>query len=426
MPSALLIVAGLAGLLVGADLLVRGGAALASHLGVRPIVVGLTVVALGTSLPELAVGIDSVRQGSPGLAVGNIVGTNLVNILLILGVSALIRPIAFERRTLRFDLPAMTGASLALWLLARDGSLTRVEGTILCLGGVAYTAGIVWTSRREAAPVHADYASHSERGRRGLVPRALTVIAGIGLVLVGAELLVDGSIEVARSLEVSEATIGLTVIAIGTSAPELVTTLTSTVRGDRDIAVGNLLGSTVYNIDLPARQTRAGGWLHRPARGGLRGHRVVPRPAQRHDAEDLGLLGGVVRQQRRHPRAHADGRDVQLHGQQHPARGSEQVRSAVVGRHREVLRQAHDGRPRQGRRGARRSRQHVGPGKGADLGRSALDGVEALVVGQRADRGARDASGPVRVELLRQRRRPPHEHGHRAARADSRAPRPVM
>jgi cation:H+ antiporter len=251
MSSALLIVAGLAGLLVGADLLVRGGAALASHLGVRPIVVGLTVVALGTSLPELAVGIDAVREGSPGLAVGNIVGTNLVNILFILGLSALILPIAFERRTLRFDLPAMTGACLALWLLALDGSLSRVDGTVLCLGGVAYTAGIIWTSRKESAPVREDYASRSERAtRRGLLLRVLTLFAGIGLVLVGAELLVDGSIEIARSLEVSEATIGLTVIAIGTSAPELVTTLTSTLRGDRDIAVGNLLGSSVYNVAL--------------------------------------------------------------------------------------------------------------------------------------------------------------------------------
>jgi cation:H+ antiporter len=252
MSSALLIVAGLAGLLVGADLLVRGGAALASHLGVKPIVIGLTVVALGTSLPELAVGIDAVRQGSPGLAVGNIVGANLVNLLFVLGLSALICPIAFERRTLRFDLPAITVASLALWLLARDGSLTRVEGVILGLGGAAYTAGIIWTSRRESAPVHADYASHSERttsrSRRGLLLRTLAMIAGIGLLVLGAEFLVDGSIEIARSLEVSEADIGLTVVALGTCAPELVTTLTSTLRGDRDIAVGNLLGSGVYNI----------------------------------------------------------------------------------------------------------------------------------------------------------------------------------
>jgi cation:H+ antiporter len=200
------------------------------------------------------VGIDAVRQGSPGLTVGNIVGTNLVNILFILGLSALIRPIAFERRTLRFDLPAMTGACLALWLLALDGSLSWLDGTILCLGGAAYTAGIAWTSRQESASVRADYASRSERttvrGGRGFLLRGLTVFAGLGLLLVGAEFLVDGSIEVARSLEVSEAIIGLTVIAIGTSAPELVTTLTSTLRGDRDIAVGNLLGSTVYNVAL--------------------------------------------------------------------------------------------------------------------------------------------------------------------------------
>jgi cation:H+ antiporter len=249
-PSALLIVAGLAGLLAGADLLVRGGSALASYLGVRPIVIGLTVVSLGTSLPELAIGIDAVREGSPGLAVGNIVGTNLVNILFILGLSALLLPIAFERRTLRFDLPAMTAASLALWLLALDGSLTRVDGAILCAGGVTYTAGIVWTSRREPAPVTADYERTTARGGRALPLQMLIMLAGIGLVLLGAELLVDGAVEVARSLEVSEATIGLTVIAIGTSAPELVTTITSTLRGDRDIAVGNLLGSTVYNIAL--------------------------------------------------------------------------------------------------------------------------------------------------------------------------------
>jgi cation:H+ antiporter len=137
-------------------------------------VVGLTVVALGTSLPELAVGIDAVRQGSPGLAVGNIVGTNLVNILFILGFSAVIRPIAFERRTLRFDLPAMTGASLALWLLALDGSLSRVDGIILCVGGAGYTAGIVRTSRRESASVRADVtfrASHSSTQARSRAPR---------------------------------------------------------------------------------------------------------------------------------------------------------------------------------------------------------------------------------------------------------------
>ena len=126
-----LVVAGLVVLGGGAEAMVRGAVAVATRLGVPSIVVGLTVVSLGTSLPELAVGLDAVYQGSPALAVGNIVGTNLVNILVILGLSALIRPIAFERRTLRFDLPAMTAACLALWLLARDGSLSRVDGTVL-------------------------------------------------------------------------------------------------------------------------------------------------------------------------------------------------------------------------------------------------------------------------------------------------------
>jgi cation:H+ antiporter len=154
MGSALVILAGLAGLLVGAELLVRAATALAAGLGIPPIVIGLTVVSLGTSLPELAIGIDAARQGSPGLAVGNIVGTNLVNLLFILGLSALVRPITFDRLTLRLDLPAMTAASLVLWLLALDGTLGRIEGTALCLGGVAYTAAIVWTSRQDppAAP----------------------------------------------------------------------------------------------------------------------------------------------------------------------------------------------------------------------------------------------------------------------------------
>jgi len=243
MGSGLRILAGLAGLLVGAELLVRGATALASRLGIRPIVIGLTVVSVGTSLPELAIGIDAVRQGSPGLAVGNIVGANLISILLILGLSAVIRPITFERLTLRFELPAMTVASLALWLLALDGSLARGDGIVLCLGGVAYTAGIVWTSRQDPEVV----AAPARGGGRPML-NGLALVAGIAIIIVGAELLVDGAIEVARSLKVSEAIIGLTVVAIGTTAPELVTTLVSTVRGDRDIAIGNLLGSSVYNI----------------------------------------------------------------------------------------------------------------------------------------------------------------------------------
>jgi cation:H+ antiporter len=137
MPSVLLIAGGLAALLVGAELLVRGGTGLANWLGIRPIVIGLTVVSLGTSIPELAIGIDAAVSGSPGLAVGNIVGTNLVNILL----SVLLVPVDLQRRTLRFDLPAMTAAALAMYLLSLEGTLGRADGLLLLAGGVAYTCG---------------------------------------------------------------------------------------------------------------------------------------------------------------------------------------------------------------------------------------------------------------------------------------------
>src|SRR5262245_4723800 len=151
MNSALQIVGGLVALVVGAEVLVRAGVGLASWLGIRPMMIGLTVVSLGTSVPELAIGIDAAVNGNPGLAVGNIVGTNLVNLLLILGLSAVLVPVVLDRATLRFDLPAMTTAALLLYVLAIDGALSRPDGIILLLGGVAYTAGLVRVSRRDAA-----------------------------------------------------------------------------------------------------------------------------------------------------------------------------------------------------------------------------------------------------------------------------------
>ena len=147
--TVLLIIGGLVALLVGAEILVRAGASLAGRFGVPPIVIGLTVVSIGTSLPELAIGIDAARGGSPALAVGNIVGTNLVNLLFILGLAALLVPVAFERRTLRFDLPAMVVAALALYVLARDGVLARTDGVLLLLGGIVYTGGVLYAGRRD-------------------------------------------------------------------------------------------------------------------------------------------------------------------------------------------------------------------------------------------------------------------------------------
>jgi cation:H+ antiporter len=209
-------------------------------------VIGLTVVSLGTSLPELAVGIDAVAGGSPGIAVGNIVGTNLVNIMFILGLSAAIVPVVFQTQTLRFDLPAMTAAAVLLVLLSLDGHLGRVDGLLLLTGAVAYTAALVWLSRRGGVGDEEPRSPAEGRGRP--VAAVVRLLVGIVAIVAGAELLVEGAAEGAEALGVSEAVVGLTVVAIGTSAPELVTTLVSTVRGDRDIALGNLLGSSIYNI----------------------------------------------------------------------------------------------------------------------------------------------------------------------------------
>lgn len=242
--TVLLIIGGLVALLVGAEILVRAGASLAGRFGVPPIVIGLTVVSIGTSLPELAIGIDAARGGSPALAVGNIVGTNLVNLLFILGLAALLVPVAFERRTLRFDLPAMVVAALALYVLARDGVLARTDGVLLLLGGIVYTGGVLYAGRRDPEPISDGAQYRSSRAHR----LVLGLVVGLVAIVAGAELLVEGAVRGAHALGVSEAVIGLTIIAIGTSAPELVTTLVSTVRGERDLAIGNLLGSSVYNI----------------------------------------------------------------------------------------------------------------------------------------------------------------------------------
>ncbi len=246
---------GLAALVSGAELLVRAGSRLAAVIGIPPILIGLTVVAVGTSTPELAVGIDAALQGNGSLAVGNIAGTNIFNILFILGLSAAFLPLAMEMRTLRFDLPVMTVAAGALLAMAWDGILTRVEGAILVGAAIIYTAAVIHRARRESRAVRLEFAKEyaipTSRCESGKVASNLAGLGlGIVVIVVGAEWLVDGAVEVARIMGVSDAFIGLTVVAIGTSAPELVTTVISTLRQERDIAVGNLLGSSIYNVLL--------------------------------------------------------------------------------------------------------------------------------------------------------------------------------
>ena len=252
MPAAVWIILGLAGLVVGAELIVRHGAKLAARLGVPSIIVGLTIVSLGTSAPELAVGIDAVRSGAGSLAVGNIAGTNVANLLLILGLSAAIRPLAIQRQTIRIDLPGMAIASLLLLALSLDGQLTVLDGMVLVAVALVYIALLIRTARREPPQVAAEYESEfSDRPPHPageVVLRLVLVVTGIALVVLGADWLVRGSVDAAQALGVPDSLIGLTIIALGTSAPELATTVVATVRGDPDIAIGNLIGSSTFNL----------------------------------------------------------------------------------------------------------------------------------------------------------------------------------
>jgi cation:H+ antiporter len=245
-----LFIAGLVALVGGAELLVRGASRIASALGISPLVVGLTVVAFGTSSPELAVSVGAAFNGQADIAVGNVVGSNIFNVLFILGLSALIAPLVVAQQLIRLDVPLMIGCSLLLLVFALDGTVGRAEGALLFAGIVAYTGFLVWQSRRETDPaVVAEYAEAypASAARRWLLDGGLIVI-GLGLLVVGADWLVGAAVTFARQLGVSELVIGLTVVAAGTSLPEVAASVVAALKGERDIAVGNVVGSSIYNV----------------------------------------------------------------------------------------------------------------------------------------------------------------------------------
>jgi cation:H+ antiporter len=256
MPAAATFVLGLAVLVVGAELVVRGTTRLAMTVGISPLILGLTVVSIGTSAPELAVGITASLEGAPAIAVANIAGTNVLNLLFILGLAALLRPVPLHLRILKLELPTIVAAAALMTLLVwDDGVLTTSDGLVLLLGAIGYTVLLVRESRRESRQARAQYAEAFEeqpvpieRVGRLRLAFGLVLVVGIALTIFGADLMVDGAVELARSWRISEALIGLTIVAIGTSAPELATTLVATVRNERDVAVGNLIGSSIYNI----------------------------------------------------------------------------------------------------------------------------------------------------------------------------------
>lgn len=245
----LLVVLSLALLFVGAEGLVRGSASLALRAGLTPLMIGLTVVAFGTSSPELVVSLKAGLAGQGDIAVGNVVGSNIFNIGVILGLTALIYPIAVQRQIIRVDLPIMVLVALILPVLLLGGHLGRVEGSFLVLGLLAYLGVTIYLARSMAAPaVTAEFAE----GTPGKSPHwgidLAFALGGLAVLIVGSQLLVDNSITIARGLGISEAIIGLTIIAAGTSMPELATSVVAALRGQPDIAIGNVIGSNIFNI----------------------------------------------------------------------------------------------------------------------------------------------------------------------------------
>ena len=252
--SAVSLVLGLAGmglLVGGGEALVRGASRLASRAGLSPLVVGLTVVAFGTSSPELVVSVTSALEGRADIAVANVVGSNIFNVLFILGACALIAPLAVSAQIVRREVPVMIGVSALLVPMGWDGRIGRLEALVLLAGIAAYTVFSVRAGRRETAAVKAEYAEglaprHPERG--GWLAGAGLALAGLAALVLGAHWFVDAAVALARSLGVSEAVIGLTIVAAGTSLPEVATSVVATLRGEKDIAIGNVVGSNVFNL----------------------------------------------------------------------------------------------------------------------------------------------------------------------------------
>jgi cation:H+ antiporter len=248
-----LFVLGLLLLVAGAELLVRGASRLALSLGISPLVVGLTVVAFGTSSPELAVSVQSAWSGRVDITLGNVVGSNLFNVLFTLGISAVITPLLVHQQLIRQEVPVMIGVSLLLWALAADGGISRWDGLLFVGLLSVYISLVIRQSRRETAAVRDINSKQSTPGGgqtwdRHWGVQVLLVLMGLSLLVLGANWLVQASVTLARALGMSELIVGLTIVAAGTSFPEVATSILAAIRGERDIAVGNIVGSNIFNI----------------------------------------------------------------------------------------------------------------------------------------------------------------------------------
>jgi cation:H+ antiporter len=239
-------------LLLGADLLVRGASNLALTLGMSPLIIGLTIVAFGTSAPELAINLRSALTGQPELAIGNVIGSNILNILLLLGIAAIIAPIKISHRLIKLDLPVMIGASFLFLGLALDNTLGRWDGLLLLSGIIFYT----WFSIRQSSPKVQEIPTDSiskltpRNNYQHIILQLIEIIVGLVLLVQGSQWLVNGAVAIAQFLGISELIIGLTIVAIGTSLPEIATVVIASLRSKHELVVGNAIGSNLFNILL--------------------------------------------------------------------------------------------------------------------------------------------------------------------------------
>jgi len=240
--------AGLALLAGGANALVRGAVRLAALTGLSAVVIGLTVVAFGTSAPELAVSLAAALAGSPEIAIGNVVGSNIFNLLVVLGLTAVIIPLPVASTLVRIDVPILIAVSLGFIALAANGILGRIEGAILFGAVVAYTIFAVRVSIREPAVVEREAAEYLGKGGQRIWVQALLIAAGLLLLVAGARLMVYAAVQIATAMGMSQAVIGLTIVAAGTSLPEIATSVVAALRREPDIAVGNIVGSNIFNL----------------------------------------------------------------------------------------------------------------------------------------------------------------------------------
>mgnify|MGYP001799519607 CR=1 FL=1 len=252
MTATVLLILGIVFLVVGADFLVRGASNLAAMVGISPLVIGLTVVAFGTSAPELAVSLHAAFNNQAQLAVGNVVGSNICNVLLILGLSALVAPLVVAQQLIRLDVPIMIGVSGLVFLFGFDGIIGKSDGVVLFIGGLSYTLFLLYQSRRESNPdVQNEYAQEygpQEFAWSKVSIEVLAFLGGMAFLVIGSQLLVHSAVTIAEALEINPLIIGLTIVALGTSLPELATSMVASFRGERDIAVGNVVGSNIFNI----------------------------------------------------------------------------------------------------------------------------------------------------------------------------------